>query len=246
MSEPKIHILSTATLSESIRDQALDQGVAVDQLPFIETHSVVDSQLSSRILVLSSQSRAVAFTSAHALDAVGACLQGTCPPWRIYALDGETRKKAVELFGPEAIAQTASNSLSLANKMLQDHLVEVVFFCGTIRRDELPDLLAQHQVHVVELAVYQTTLLHHDVTQLYDGILFFSPSGVESFFSTNQLNPDTVLFALGPTTAEAVKKYSGNQLVTSSKPDKGLLVSQSINHLLHNRLPSGSSNTRTT
>src|SRR5258706_9822828 len=44
--------------------------------------------------------------------------------------------------------------------------------------------------------------------KVYDGILFFSPSGVESFFNTNEVNEQTILFAIGNTTATEIKKYT--------------------------------------
>jgi uroporphyrinogen-III synthase len=244
MTDSKIRILSTAILDQRILDQALPQGIQLDQLSFIETHPVTSDQLTRRILDLATQSRAVAFTSSHALWAVGEVLSGVRPPWRIYVLDGETKKKTIALFGKEAIRQTASDSLSLAQKILADQINNLVFFCGTLRREELPDLLRSNQVDLLELVVYQTKALPHTLDRTYDGILFFSPSGVESFFSVNRPNPDATLFAIGQTTARAVRKYSTNLLITASKPGKRQLVSQSIDHFLHTRLPSGSPNTR--
>jgi uroporphyrinogen-III synthase len=62
------------------------------------------------------------------------------------------------------------------------------------------------------------------VNKLYDGILFFSPSAVQSFFYGNAIGPQTVLFAIGQTTAEAIEKFTGNTIIVSEKPGKDELV----------------------
>ena len=75
-------------------------------------------------------------------------------------------------------------------------------------------------MEVKEIIVYQTTAIQHRIQKTFEGILFFSPSGVESFFSSNQLTQKTILFAIGNTTAKEIKKYSNNQIVISDEPGK--------------------------
>ena len=41
----------------------------------------------------------------------------------------------------------------------QDEQVKVTFFCGNLRRDELPILLKENKIEVEEIEVYKTTLL---------------------------------------------------------------------------------------
>ena len=62
----------------------------------------------------------------------------------------------------------------------------------------------------------------------YDAVVFFSPSAVEGFFKNNSLNDKTVLFAIGNTTAEEIKKYSGNKIVISDKPGKKEVIEKVI------------------
>ena len=81
---------------------------------------------------------------------------------------------------------------------------------------------------VKEIIVYQTTTIKHSIQKLYNGILFFSPSGVESFFCNNQLTEKTILFAIGNTTAKEIKKHSDNQIVISDEPGKEKLASKMI------------------
>ena len=41
---------------------------------------------------------------------------------------------------------------------------------------------------------------------IFDAILFFSPSGVESFFMNNEIDKETMLFSIGKTTAKALQQ----------------------------------------
>lgn len=102
------------------------------------------------------------------------------------------------------------------------------FFCGDKRRDEVPALLNQHEIEVHEIEVYRTKLIRHNINKSYDGILFFSPSAVISFFRYNTVYGKTILFAIGNTTANEIKKYSGNMIVTSEEAGKKNLVESAI------------------
>ena len=49
----------------------------------------------------------------------------------------------------------------------------------------------------------------------FDGILFFSPSGVQSFTEQNRLN--STAFCIGETTASKAKKHT-HEIIIASKP----------------------------
>lgn len=138
---------------------------------------------------------------------------------RVYCIQGATRN-AVETLLPQArIAGTAAHSKALAKLMLGDNAVtSVVFFCGDIRRNELPDMLRHHHHTVEEIIVYKTLEMPVKLTVTYDGILFYSPSSVKSFFSANTLPPHTTCFAIGHTTGAALQAATGNKVVISPEP----------------------------
>ena len=50
----------------------------------------------------------------------------------------------------------------------------------------------------------------------YDAVLFYSPSGVESYLQNNSLEHSTS-FAIGETTAQSLKKYTDN-IITATQP----------------------------
>ncbi|NJE06734.1 hypothetical protein E3E36_11445 [Thermococcus sp. M36] len=64
----------------------------------------------------------------------------------------------------------------------------------------------------------------------YNGILFFSPSAVRSFFSNNRVATNTVLFAIGNTTAAEIKNFSANTIQTANESAKELLLNQAIHY----------------
>lgn len=90
------------------------------------------------------------------------------------------------------------------------------YFCNNLKRDELPSLLKANQIQLQEVEVYKTSLNFEKIEPSFDGILFFSPSGIESFTKHNNLDQKHA-FCIGNTTAEAVKKYT-NQIHIASKP----------------------------
>jgi uroporphyrinogen-III synthase len=105
---------------------------------------------------------------------------------------------------------------------------EVIFFCGDQRRDELPQLLKDESVAVNEIVVYETIPVPHKLSKIYTAILFFSPSAVESFFSANRAEVKTIFFAIGNTTAAAIKKHCANRVLVADAPGKEELVKDMI------------------
>jgi uroporphyrinogen-III synthase len=94
--------------------------------------------------------------------------------------------------------------------------ISFTFFCGNLRRDVLPDALKLANVTFDEIEVYQTILIPHKVEENLNGILFFSPSAVESYASVNKIQ-DEVCFCIGNTTAKALKNIT-NKIVIANQP----------------------------
>lgn len=80
---------------------------------------------------------------------------------------------------------------------------EFTFFCGNLRRNTLPNALQLASIKYAEIEVYETILQPQRISTPLDGILFYSPSGVESYFNSNDYNNET-LFCIGTTTANAL------------------------------------------
>lgn len=218
-------ILSTAGLPEAQILQLEQAGIFCEQIPFISIQQSVTEEVRGIIDMASRQQKIVVFTSVNAVAPVVAALQETVPDWRIYCISGATRMAVEQYFGADRIAGSADDAASLAQKIsLPDGPSEVLFFCGNKRLDTLPGLLSGRDIMVEECQVYITTLSPVRVDKSYDAILFFSPSGVESFLSENEMPQETILFSIGHTTAKALNGKLPNKVIVSPEPGKKQLT----------------------
>jgi uroporphyrinogen-III synthase len=231
MHQNKISILCTRPLDDSLIKTAKQLDIDIDVLSFIETTAArsIDEQQEIETALL--KPATVVFTSMNAVDAVTMQLDGQQPHWNIFCIGNTTNKLVQHYFGNESVAGTADSAAELAGLIVEKNDIgEVIFFCGDKRRDELPEILRKNDIEVNEIVVYQTLAVPHKIEKQYHGILFFSPSAVESFFSINKLPATTLLFAIGNTTANEIKKYTGNKIITGDEPGKENLVNKMIEH----------------
>lgn len=222
------HILSTKELSHDLIEQAADKGIQIDCIPFIQVKPIVSDVVRDKVLPISGKEIAVVFTSFHGAHAVSG-LNVDCTHWQIYCLSGATKKAVEECFPKATIKATAENATTLAHKIIEDKTQEVYFFCGNARREELPKLLHTNKVAVHEVNVYQTHITSTELHKTYDGIVFFSPSGVESFLLENKIPENAVLIAIGQTTAASLTQFP-QKLIIGEKPDPKLLIQKIISH----------------
>lgn len=228
--ENRIQILSTRPIQQSLIKDARDAGIDIDELTFIETNPIQSKLVDKEIENTLKETATVVFTSMNAVEVVGNQIKEHQPNWKIYCMGTTTQQLVVKFFGQNLIEGTANDAASLAKQIIKDQPKEkLIFFCGDQRRDELPELLKQYSIEAKEIIVYETTAIHHLIQKQYDGILFFSPSAVESFFTNNKVVENTVLFAIGNTTAKELKKYSNNKIVISNEPGKENLAKTMIN-----------------
>ncbi len=214
-SEPRL-ILSTKQLSPALLQYARENGLEIDCIPFISTVPVTDPTIVRQVQELPLQNIYVAFTSGIAAQAVAAML--TAPPkWKIFSLHNQTRKNVEACFPGSEIVATAQYGEDLAKEILRRKEVkEIVFFCGNKRMDSLPSLLPAHGVRLQEFVVYETILTPSKPDKKYNAILFYSPSGVESFCSVNKVDENTPLLSIGNTTTNAIRKKLNNKVYTAA------------------------------
>lgn len=216
-------------------EEAKAQAVYIDTISFIETEPILNIEVQQEIELALLESATVVFTSMNAVEAVATYMIDEQPDWAIYCMGNATMQLVKKYFGDNTIAGTASDAAALADTIVEDgHAHEVIFFCGDQRRNELPDRLLANEIEVNEIEVYRTIPVDHKISKRYNGILFFSPSAVESFFSKNKVNEQTIFFAIGNTTAAAIKKHSANPVIISDEPGKENLVEKAINYFVNN------------
>lgn len=234
MQKNKASILCTMSLPQTAIQNLNEENISVDYLSFIHVSSALQPELVQKIKNLSEQTAIVVFTSSHAVKITTGILKNQKPSWRIYCISGVTEKETAAFFGKESIAGTAIDALRLAKKIAGDEIREITFFCGDQRRDELPSHLTLHKILVNEILTYKTQLTPQKIYKKYNGILFFSPSAVDSFFSVNEVDKATMLFAIGNTTANAIKKHSLNKIIISELPNKERLIKSAAEYFQTN------------
>lgn len=222
------HILSTRPLSQQIVDDALQQGIAIEEASFIETEPTIDPILQKEIKTFSKQKLTAVFTSMNAVEAVAEVIKEKVT-WTVYSIGSATEKLVEEKLGV-AVKKSAAYAAELADKIIEDKPEKIHFFCGNIRRDLLPQKLTKAGIKVTEKVVYKTIETPKRILRRFDGILFYSPSAVESFFSVNEVDSETQLFAIGTTTAEALQPYTSQNVIIATQPGKESLVQQAIRH----------------
>jgi uroporphyrinogen-III synthase len=223
MTRQQIYLLSTGALPDKLVTAASKTGMILDVLPFIDIEFVeVENKIPETAV----------FTSVNAVIAVRRWLTTPLPDLRIYCIGGATHRAVVEAFGEQAVVGKAGSAGELAKLI---HAREkgdkknIVFFCGDQRREELPS------IGVTGKTVYRTILTPHRLERTYDGIAFFSPSAVQSFFSVNVISAEIPLFAIGSTTTAAIHAACRNPVFICKEPDKQMLVELMIDHFLNKR-----------
>lgn len=115
------------------------------------------------------------------------------------------------------VQETAHYGKDLANIIVAKYPKnEFVFFCGNKRREELPEILKEHQIKLKEATVYKTSLHTKNFRQEFDGILFFSPSAVQGFVAENSMK-SAIAFCIGDTTASEAKQHT-QDIIIATKP----------------------------
>ncbi|MEW7289354.1 uroporphyrinogen-III synthase [Aquimarina sp. 2304DJ70-9] len=212
----KPSILSTKKLSFAQKELVLNSGLGFVEYNGIEIELLEikkDTQIQNAI-----------FTSKNAVKAI---IESGINVSNCFCV-GSTTKKLLEKNGQKVI-ETAQNASDLAKIIIKKHKNEsFLFFCGNLRRNELPDLLQQNNIKVKEQVVYKTYLNSKKFDRSFDGILFFSPSGVQSYVAENSIKKSTV-FCIGATTASEAKKHT-DTIIIANKPTVENVIVQAVKY----------------
>ena len=200
----KAKILSTKKLSFAQRELLLNANFSLTQYSAIEIESLAfEVTHSVKNAIITSKNAAKAIINKKINVAQCLCV-------------GE-KTKAILCKSNISVIKTCNTAKELADFIVANLKNEAfTFFSGNKRRDELPNTLKQHQISLEEITVYKTIETNEKITGLFNGILFFSPSAVRSFFSKNN-HQDAILFCIGETTANEALNFSKN-VITATKP----------------------------
>ena len=123
----------------------------------------------------------------------------------IYCVGRRTKRLIEKKIGKVTQAENSAESLAkYLLKNLKDQ--EITFFTGNKRREELPTILNDNGIIVNEVECYKTILTPRKIEEQVRAVLFYSPSGIESFLLQNKPE-NKIAFCIGGTTAEEAEKH---------------------------------------
>lgn len=212
-------VASTRKLNPDLKQKALHAGIA-----FIDRNLLQYTYEDSPDLVVTiGTSRAIpVFTSIHAVHAVKHLInryairikQNSC-----YCISGATEQQA-KTAGFEILA-SAPDSHKLADIILQDQPTSLIHYTSNIRIDDWKTAIHQQGMEVKSVEVYHKS--GHPVSfGPIDGAAFFSPSQIELFLKSNQLQSGKPAFCIGPTTAAALGQHQP-VLVATEHSEKAMI-----------------------
>ncbi|WP_445383469.1 uroporphyrinogen-III synthase [Robiginitalea sp. IMCC43444] len=139
---------------------------------------------------------------------------------------GNKTASLLEQYGQRVIAQEADAS-RLARLIVKKHAHKsFIYYCSDRRLDTLPDELKAAGIPLEERIAYKTKFRKQSFENPFDGILFFSPSGVQSFLEGNELG-DAWALCIGSTTAGEAKKYT-DKIKIAKQPEAMALAELAI------------------
>jgi uroporphyrinogen-III synthase len=222
----RLRLVITKKIDESLRMKAEENGIEVIEKEFIRIELLpVDD-----VRALTTKNITAIFTSKNAVRAVHRSIEdGSAIRWSIFCLAGATQNIVRKSFPLSTIAGTAWNAAELAEKIISlQRKEELVFFCGDKRRDDLPDALIAGDVPFKEIISYTTALTPMKVEENFDAVGFFSPTAVDSFFSLNEINDNTLCFSVGSTTSRTLEKYAAKKILTLPEASEKSLIEEVI------------------
>ncbi len=215
------YILSTKTLLPQQKQILLDANMAVDDFDFIATNA--------KEFKLDQVYNNLIFTSQNAVQAV--LQHPNCDQLKgknVFAVGMKTKSLLTENgFNVVAYTGYAADLAEIISLVYSKE--SYTFFCGNLRRDELPNTLKENGILFNEIETYETALTPQKIKQQPDGILFFSPSAVESYLKLNSIN-DELCFCIGETTAEALEKNKTKNRIIAGKATVEQLIQDVITY----------------
>lgn len=190
-------ILSTKILTNAQKD--LLQGLDVTEQALIDISFGKNFQIDTQIV------NAV-FTSSNAVKAVFEKNENLATRFDNVYCVGLKTKTLLESFEVQ-VADVANNALELAKILVTKKIQDIHFYCGNIRNNDLPTIMAENGVLVTEYIVYQTKLIEQTFKEVFDVVLFYSPSGVTSYTKAKN-NCNIKAICIGTTTvSEALDNF---------------------------------------
>ena len=199
-----ITILSTKILLSSQKKALIDAGFFVNEANFIKTeNSDFDLNGIKDNLIFTSQNAAQSVLLHPKSQEL--------KPKNVFCVGIKTKALLEENgFNVDVYVDYASDLAEIITLIYSKE--SFTFFSGNLRKETLPKALKAAKVNFNEIQVYETTLTPQKIKIPVDGILFFSPSAVESYLKDHKIKNE-ICFCIGETTASSLEKITRNIIV---------------------------------
>ena len=166
--------------------------------------------------VMKSQHENVIITSQNGVEAIlNSFTKDEIKFKNIFCVGRRTKKLIENRIGK--VTHVAKNALKLAEYIAKEtEIKSVSYFCSNLRLDVLPGFLQGNDILVNEIEAYKTMLSPVKIDDEVGGVLFYSPSGIESYLDEN--NTNKVAFCIGETTAVLARKHF-DKVEVANMPD---------------------------
>ncbi|MEZ7506184.1 uroporphyrinogen-III synthase [Flavobacterium sp. Arc2] len=204
-------ILSTKTLSEEQRQVFLDANFDLLEQDFIEIkNNLFELNKINNNLIFSSQNAVLSL-----MEQTGWEVLKTKPVFCV----GIKTKELLEAngFTVDVYLDYASELAEIITLIYNKE--SYTFLSGNLRKETLPEALKSAGITFNEIEVYETKLAPFKISdqENFDGILFFSPSAVESYLTNNKIKNE-VCFCVGNTTAKSLELNKVKNIVIAEIP----------------------------
>ena len=214
-----IQILSTKTLLDNQREALTNANLNVVEVDFIET--------KSQAFELNGINDNLIFTSQNAVQSFLLDPKSEDLKTKNVFCVGLKTKTILEDNGFNVLVDTDYSSDLAEIISLIYNKESYTFFSGNLRRDILPNTLKENGITFNEIEVYETNLTPKKITTKLDGILFFSPSAVESYLKLNKIKNE-ICFCIGETTAEALEEKEIANIIIAAEPSVENVIDEVI------------------
>jgi len=192
-------VYSTKKLSE-LQKEVLSESLGVDDSDFIKIRF---NRLSAK--VVQKEIENVIITSQNGVESLlNSFTKDEMNFKNIFCVGRRTKKLIERKIGK--VQHVAKNALKLAEYISKKTTTKnATYFCSNIKMDVLPTYLKANGIAVDEVEAYKTMLSPVTIADAFNGVLFYSPSGIESYLDMNHTNK--VAFCIGETTAAVARKH---------------------------------------
>ncbi|WP_271405245.1 hydroxymethylbilane synthase [Tenacibaculum soleae] len=205
--EKDFSIYSTKKLSE-IQKKLLPSSIGVEDSDFIKVRF---NRIAPK--VIKQEIENVIITSKNGVEAIANSFTADELKFKnIYCVGRRTKKLIEQKIG--SVVKSERNAEKLAAYLSKEIKgQEVTYFCSDLRLDTLPNVLKVNGIKVNEVEAYKTMYSPSKVADTVYGVLFYSPSTVESYLEKN--TTDKVAFCIGESTAKEARKHFKNVKVAN-------------------------------